>query len=126
MVKDLRPDIFNLTLDPDNNDTYRRMTKPHVSACMSTMCSSQIATLNSWLQMSSLKLCMPSAKLMAEYVVLDAIVDYHKKLSIAILQANQVKVAGGKKIVFSMCGWELCCEWKDSSTSWQKIFDWGK
>ncbi len=37
---------------------------------------------------------------------------------------NLVKIVYGKKIVLqSACGWELCCEWKDGSKSWQKLLD---
>eukprot|EP00804_Cyclotella_cryptica_P020242 CCRYP_010924-RA/>CCRYP_010924-RA protein AED:0.27 eAED:0.27 QI:0/0/0/1/1/1/2/0/495 len=37
---------------------------------------------------------------------------------------DQVTIADGKKIIKrSTRGWELCCEWKDGSTSWQKLSD---
>ena len=42
----------------------------------------------------------------------------------AVSQNDQVTVIDGKKIVkHSTKGWELCCKWKDSSTSWQKLTD---
>ncbi len=57
-----------------------------------------------------------------EYVMLDAIVDFRKDPIVAISRNNQVKIVNGKKVVSrSTKGWELCCEWKDSSTSWQKL-----
>eukprot|EP00804_Cyclotella_cryptica_P021920 CCRYP_000874-RA/>CCRYP_000874-RA protein AED:0.26 eAED:0.26 QI:0/0/0/1/1/1/2/0/446 len=57
-----------------------------------------------------------------QYVVLDAIVDYRKDPSVAVAWKDQVSVVNGKKIVKrSTKGWELCCEWKDGSTSWQKL-----
>ena len=59
-----------------------------------------------------------------QYVLLDAIVDYRKDPSVAIARNNQVMVIEGKKIAKrSTRGWELCCKWKDGSTSWQKLSD---
>ncbi|KAL7475736.1 hypothetical protein ACHAW6_001644 [Cyclotella cf. meneghiniana] len=52
-----------------------------------------------------------------QYVMLD-------NPNIAVSHKNQVKVVDGKKVVScSTCSWELCCEWKDDSTSWQKLSD---
>eukprot|EP00804_Cyclotella_cryptica_P009986 CCRYP_015410-RA/>CCRYP_015410-RA protein AED:0.07 eAED:-0.02 QI:0/0/0/0.66/0.5/0.66/3/0/553 len=59
-----------------------------------------------------------------QYVLLDAIVDYRKDPSVAVAWKDQVSVVDGKKTVKrSTKGWELCCEWKDGSTSWQKLSD---
>eukprot|EP00804_Cyclotella_cryptica_P024391 CCRYP_018575-RA/>CCRYP_018575-RA protein AED:0.15 eAED:0.15 QI:0/0/0/1/0/0/4/0/667 len=59
-----------------------------------------------------------------QYVLLDAIVDYHKDPSVAVARDDQVTIVDGKKIIKrSTRGWELCCEWKDRSTSWQKLSD---
>ena len=59
-----------------------------------------------------------------QYVMLDAIVDFRKNPNVAISPNDQVKIVNGKKVVScSTCGWELCCEWKNSSTSWQKLSD---
>ncbi len=59
-----------------------------------------------------------------QYVLLDAIVDYLKDPSVAVTRDDQVTIVDGKKIVKrSTRGWELCCEWKDGSTSWQKLSD---
>eukprot|EP00804_Cyclotella_cryptica_P022274 CCRYP_018116-RA/>CCRYP_018116-RA protein AED:0.39 eAED:0.39 QI:0/-1/0/1/-1/1/1/0/189 len=55
---------------------------------------------------------------------MDAIVDYRKDPSMAVAWKDQVLVIDGKKIVKrSTKGWELCCKWKDSSTSCQKLSD---
>ena len=57
-----------------------------------------------------------------QYVLLDAIVDYHKDPSLAVARDDQVMVFDGKKIIkCSTRGWELCCKWKDGSVSWQKL-----
>ncbi len=54
--------------------------------------------------------------------MLDAIMDFRKDPNAAIYQNDQVKIVNGKKVVSrSTRGWELCCEWKDGSTSWQKL-----
>ena len=59
-----------------------------------------------------------------QYVLLDAIVDYSKDPSMAVVRDNQVTIVDGKKIVkHSTRGWELCCEWKGGSTSWHKLSD---
>eukprot|EP00804_Cyclotella_cryptica_P022264 CCRYP_020542-RA/>CCRYP_020542-RA protein AED:0.22 eAED:-0.25 QI:0/0/0/0.5/1/1/2/0/420 len=59
-----------------------------------------------------------------QYVLLDAIVDYRKDPSVAVARKDQISVVDGKKIVTrSTKGWELCCKWKDGSTSWQKLSD---
>jgi hypothetical protein len=59
-----------------------------------------------------------------QYVLLDAIVYYRKDPSVAVARDNQVSIVNGKKIVkCSTRGYELCCEWKDGSTSWQKLAD---
>ena len=54
-----------------------------------------------------------------QYVLLDAIVDYHKDPSMAFTWDVQVTIVDSKEIIKrSTWGWELCCEWKDDSTSW--------
>eukprot|EP00804_Cyclotella_cryptica_P025829 CCRYP_002699-RA/>CCRYP_002699-RA protein AED:0.25 eAED:0.20 QI:0/-1/0/1/-1/1/1/0/678 len=59
-----------------------------------------------------------------QYVLLDAIVDYRKDPSVAVAWDDQVTIVDGKKIIKrSTRGWELCCEWKDGSTSRQKLSD---
>ncbi len=59
-----------------------------------------------------------------QYIMLNATVDFRKNPDVAISQNDQVKIVNGKKVVScSTCGWELCCKWKDGSTSWQKLSD---
>eukprot|EP00804_Cyclotella_cryptica_P009222 CCRYP_020309-RA/>CCRYP_020309-RA protein AED:0.34 eAED:0.42 QI:64/0/0/1/0/0.33/3/0/271 len=59
-----------------------------------------------------------------QYVLLNAIMDYGKDPSVAVAWDDQVTIVDGKKIIkHSTRGWELCCEWKDGSTSWQKLSD---
>ena len=50
--------------------------------------------------------------------------DYRRDPDVAVCRNDQVKIINGKKVVSrSTWGWELCCEWKDGSTSWQKLSD---
>ncbi|KAL7474533.1 LOW QUALITY PROTEIN: hypothetical protein ACHAW6_000501, partial [Cyclotella cf. meneghiniana] len=55
------------------------------------------------------------------YVMLDAIVDYRKNPNLAFSRNDQVNSL--MVVSCSTCGWELCCEWKDRSTSWQELLD---
>jgi hypothetical protein len=51
-------------------------------------------------------------------------VDYRKDPSVAVARDAQVTIVDDKNVVkCSTRGWELCCEWKDSSTSWQELLD---
>ncbi|KAL7477698.1 hypothetical protein ACHAW6_003494 [Cyclotella cf. meneghiniana] len=57
-------------------------------------------------------------------MMLDVIIDYQKNPNVAVSCNNQVKVVDGKKVVsHSFLSWELCCEWKVGSTTWQKLSD---
>jgi hypothetical protein len=48
--------------------------------------------------------------------------DYRKDPSVTMSQNDQVSVIDGKKIIKHFTkGWDLCCKWKDNSTSWQKL-----
>ncbi|KAL7481329.1 hypothetical protein ACHAW6_007017 [Cyclotella cf. meneghiniana] len=57
-----------------------------------------------------------------QYVMFDAIVDYKENPNVTISWKNQVKIINGNKVVScSTRDWELCYEWKDGSTSCQKL-----
>ena len=59
-----------------------------------------------------------------QYILLDAIMDYPKDPYVAVAWDDQVTIIDGKKLVKrSTHGWELSCEWRDGSTSWQKLMD---
>ncbi|KAL7475039.1 hypothetical protein ACHAW6_000975 [Cyclotella cf. meneghiniana] len=59
-----------------------------------------------------------------DYVLLDSVVDYQCNANVAVSCPDQVTDVDDKKIVArSTRGWELCCAWKDGSTSWQKLSD---
>ena len=58
-----------------------------------------------------------------EFVLLDSIVDWRKDNS-AVNPKDQARIVDGKKVIKrSTKGWELCCEWRDGSTSWQSLKD---
>jgi hypothetical protein len=71
---------------------------------------------------SSLRLCTanPDGN---KFVLLDSIIDCRKDES-GIKLKNQARIVNGKKVIkCSTKGWELCCEWRDGSTSWQSLKD---
>jgi hypothetical protein len=58
-----------------------------------------------------------------EFVLLDSIVDWRKDDSTVKLK-DQARIVDDKKVIKSSTkGWELCCEWRDGSTSWQSLKD---
>jgi hypothetical protein len=179
-VKDLGPDVLNLTLDPDNTDPWEDEDGPSFSelddeleaaeavedflvnseVLLPVGNSQELARVLRWKQDADGKVmgtthhnpAMDSciyevqfpdgrteelaANVIAEaiyaqcdanrnqYVLLDAIVDYRKDPSMTVARDAQVMIVDGKKIVKrSTHGWELCCEWKDGSTSRQKLSD---
>ena len=65
--------------------------------------------------------CDPSGN---QYVLFDSIVDYRRSTT-ALTKADQrvVKADGRTFMRRSTKGWQLCVQWKDGSTSWQKLSD---
>ncbi len=59
-----------------------------------------------------------------QYVLLDSIID-HKRLDSAIRPLDQkvVRPNGRTYLRCSTVGWQLCCQWKDGSTSWESLVD---
>ena len=58
-----------------------------------------------------------------EYLLLEAIIDYKKSSSALSLEDQIIDRNGRRSLRRSTKGWELLCEWKDGSTSWQKLSD---
>jgi hypothetical protein len=57
-----------------------------------------------------------------QYVLLDSIID-HRRLDTAIRPSDQ-KVARSKGCTYMKCstiGWQVCCQWKDGSTSRENL-----
>ncbi len=59
-----------------------------------------------------------------EYVLLDSIIDY-RRLDTATKLSDQtvVRNSGQTFKQRNTIGWQLCCQWKDGSTSWEQISD---
>ena len=59
-----------------------------------------------------------------QYVLLDSIID-HTRLDSAIRPLDQKAVCpdGRTYLRCSTVGWQLCCQWKDGSTSWESLAD---
>jgi hypothetical protein len=59
-----------------------------------------------------------------QYVLLDEIVN-HQRLPTAIKLSDQKIVRADAKTYLkrSTNGWQLCCQWKDGSTSWENLAD---
>jgi hypothetical protein len=59
-----------------------------------------------------------------QYVLLDSIID-HKQLDSAIRPSDQ-KVVRPNRCTYlkrSTIDWQVCCQWKDGSTSWESLAD---
>jgi hypothetical protein len=63
--------------------------------------------------------CSPNGN---QYVLLDSIID-HKRLDSAIRPLDQkvVRPDGRTYLRRSTVGWQLYCQWKDGSTSWESL-----
>jgi hypothetical protein len=59
-----------------------------------------------------------------QYVLLDSTID-HKRLDSAIRTLDQkvVRPDGRTYLRRTAVGWQLCCQWKDGSTSWESLAD---
>ena len=59
-----------------------------------------------------------------QYVLLDSIID-HRQLDTAIRPFDQKVVwpDGRTYMKCSNIGWQVCCQWKDGSTSWENLAD---
>ena len=58
-----------------------------------------------------------------QYLLFDSIVDYRRSTT-ALCYADQKVTRNGRTTIRrSTAGWQLCVQWKDGSTSWQKLSD---
>jgi hypothetical protein len=59
-----------------------------------------------------------------QYILLEEIVD-HQRLPAAVKLSDQkIFCSDGKTYLkCSTVGWQLCCQWKDGSTSWENLAD---
>ena len=52
-----------------------------------------------------------------EYLLLDVLIDYHKDNKAISLIEQQASIWDRAVICKSTAGWQICCQWKDGSTS---------
>jgi hypothetical protein len=59
-----------------------------------------------------------------QYVLLDSLVD-HRRLDTAIRPADQKVILpdGCTYMKRNTIGWQICCQWKDGSTTWENLSD---
>ena len=56
-----------------------------------------------------------------EYFLLDAFVDHRKNGSHLSVEDQKIVVKRPETLRKSTAGWDICCKWKDGSTSWKKL-----
>ena len=56
-----------------------------------------------------------------EYLLLDTLGDYCKDNKAISLTEQQSSIQGRPVTCKTTAGWLSCCQWKDGSTSWQKL-----
>ena len=56
-----------------------------------------------------------------EYLLLDELVDYQRDNKAISLSGQQATVEGRPVTGKTTAGWQICCQWKDGSTSWEKL-----
>ena len=56
-----------------------------------------------------------------EYLLIDILVDYCKDNKVIYLTYQLTTVQGIPVICKTTPGWQICCQWKDGSTSWEKL-----
>jgi hypothetical protein len=59
-----------------------------------------------------------------QYVLLDSIID-HRRFDTAIRPSDQNVIQPDRwtYMKHSTIGWQVCCQWKDGSTSWENLAD---
>ena len=55
------------------------------------------------------------------YLILDLLVDNHKNSKAVSLTDQQTSIQSRPVTCEFIVGWQICCKWKDSSTSWEKM-----
>jgi hypothetical protein len=59
-----------------------------------------------------------------QYVLLEEIIDHqHLLTAIKLSDQENVHANGRTYLKRSTVGWQLCCQWKDGSTSWENLAD---
>ena len=58
-----------------------------------------------------------------KYLLLDLLIDYWKDNKVISLTDQQISMQGRLVPCKFTAGWQICCKWKDSSTSCEKLSD---
>ena len=58
-----------------------------------------------------------------QYVLLDSLIDYRRSTTALCYDDQKITTNGRTSYCHSTAGWQLCCQWKDGSTSWCKVAD---
>ena len=61
-----------------------------------------------------------------QYVLLDYLIDVRRSNTTLCYDDQEVTANGRTHYLRSTAGWQICCQWKDSSTSWCKLSDLNK
>ena len=58
-----------------------------------------------------------------EYLLLDVLVDYWKNNKAIFLRDQHITVRGRSVTHKTTVGWQICCQWKNGFTTWEKLFE---
>ena len=56
-----------------------------------------------------------------EFLLLEAWINHKKNDSAVSVGDQKVVIKGQETLRKSTTGWDICCKWKDGSTSWAKL-----
>ena len=56
-----------------------------------------------------------------KHLLLVALVIHHRDNKAVFLTDQQITVWGRSVFYKATVGWQICCQWMDSSTSWEKL-----
>ena len=58
-----------------------------------------------------------------EYLLLDSFVDYDRSKKALTHEQQRIMVKVKLSMRRTTFGWHICCQWKDGSTTWEKLSD---
>ena len=58
-----------------------------------------------------------------QYILFDSLIDFRHSTTALCYDDQKVTTDGRTHYRRSTAGWQLCCQWKDGSTSWYKLSD---
>ena len=56
-----------------------------------------------------------------EYVLLEALIGYQKDNKAISILDQQITEQGRPATCKTTAGWQICCQWKDGSTTWETL-----